>query len=71
MISSLLSNIAEQLSEEIHKNKCKYRHDNNKYKDWECYLGYTNSEDDLLMFKCLNCDKNYQIGLINIKETIW
>ena len=45
--------------------KCKYRHDNNKYKDCECYLGHTNSEDDLLMFKYLNYDKNYQIGLIN------
>ena len=64
-MSSLLSNIAEQLSEEIHKIQCKYRHDNNKYKDCECYLGHTNSEDDLLMFKYLNCDKNYQIGLIN------
>ena len=64
-MSSLLSNTAEQLSEEIHKSKCKYRHDNNKYKDCKCYLGCTNSEDDLLMFKCLNCDKNYQIGLTN------
>ena len=44
-MSSLLSNLVNNLSEEIHKIKCKYGHDDKKretcrikYKDCECFL---------------------------------
>ena len=28
------------------------------YKDWECCLGYINVKDDLLVDKCLYCNRN-------------
>ena len=50
-MESSLSNLVENLSEGIHKTKCKYRHDNKKskkyqikYKDSECYLEYLNTK---------------------------
>ena len=66
MVSSL-SNLVNKLSEGIHGIKCKYRHDNKKcetcgikYKCCDCFLGYTNFKDDLMEYKCLCCNKNYQ-----------
>ena len=45
-MASLLSNLADNLTQGIHKIKCKYRHDNKKceksrikYKDCEGHLG--------------------------------
>ena len=45
----------------------KYGHQDNKcgtcrikYKDFECCLEYTNVKDDLIEYKCLYCNKNYQ-----------
>ena len=66
-ITSLLSNIIDKLVEGIHKIKCKHRHDNKKcetcgiqYKSCECCLEYTNIKNDLIEYKCVFCNKNYQ-----------
>ena len=65
-MTSSLSNLANNLAEEIHKIKSKYRHNGKKcetfrikYKYCECFLGYTNFKDDLIEYKCLCCKKNY------------
>ena len=54
-MASSLSNLANNLSEGIHKIKCKYGHDNKKcetcrikYKNCECFLEYENFKDDLI-----------------------
>ena len=31
-----------------------------KYKYCDCFLEYTNCKDDLIEYKCLCCNKNYQ-----------
>ena len=61
MVSSL-SNLVNNLSEEIHRINCKYGHDDKKcetcrikFKYCECFLGYTNFKDDLIEHKCLLC----------------
>ena len=63
-VSCSLSDLVENFSEGIHKIKCKYWHDNKKseikYKDCECYLEYTNVKDELLIYRCLCCNGNYQ-----------
>ena len=55
------------LKEFTYKIKCKYEHDNKKcekygikHKNCECFLEYTNFKDDLIEYKCLCCNKNYQ-----------
>ena len=62
-----LSNLANNLSEGIHKFKCKYGHDDkkcetcrNKYKYCNCFLEYPNFKDYLIEYKGLCCNKNYQ-----------
>ena len=52
-MASSLSNLAINLSEGIHKIKCKYRHHDKKcktcgitYEICNCFLEYTNFEDD-------------------------
>ena len=66
-MGSLLSNLVNSLSEGIHRIKCKFRHDDKKYeicgikyKYCDCFLVYTNFKDDLMEYKCLCCNKNYQ-----------
>ena len=66
MASSSLD-LVDNLANGIHKIKCKYRHDNKKcekceikFKDCECYLEYANVKDDLSIYKCLCCNRNYQ-----------
>ena len=61
------SNLFENLSEEVHKMKFKYAHDDKKcetcrikYKDCECCLEYTSVKDDLIEYKCLFFNKNYK-----------
>ena len=64
-MASSLSNLANNLSEGIHRIKCKFGHD-----DKNCVrhvelniatvLEYTNLEDVLIECKCLCCNKNYQ-----------
>ena len=45
-----LSNLADNLTEEIRKIKCK---------DYDCFLEYENVKDNLIEYKCLTCNKNY------------
>ena len=66
-MASSLSNLVNNHSEEIHRIKCKFGHDDKKcetcgikYKYCDCFLEYTNFKDDLIEYKCLCCKKNYQ-----------
>ena len=63
-MASSLSNLVNNLSEGIHKIKCKYGHDDKKcetcrieYNYCHCFLEYTNFKDDLIEYKCLCCKK--------------
>ena len=62
-----LSNLVDNVAEGIHKIKCKCGYDNKKcetcgikYRDCECCLKYTNVKDDLILYNCLCCSRNYQ-----------
>ena len=62
-----MSNLFDDLAEGIHKDKSKYKHDHEKcetclirYKDCKSCLEYTSVKDDLIRYKCLCCNKNYQ-----------
>ena len=66
-MASSLSNLANNLSEGIHKIKCKYKHNDKKcetcgitYEVCDCFLQYVYFEDDLIEYKFLCCTKNYQ-----------
>ena len=66
-LPSLLSNLVNNLSEGIHRIKCKFTHDDKKCetcriksKYCNCFLEYTSFKDDLIEYKCLCCNKNYQ-----------
>ena len=66
-MASTLSNLVNNISEGIHKIKCKYGHVDIKceickikYKYCDCFLEYTNSKDDLIECKCLYYNKSYQ-----------
>ena len=57
----------KNLAGRIYKIICKYEHDNKtfeacgiKYKNSECCLEYTNDKGDLILYKCLLCNKNFQ-----------
>ena len=71
IMTSSLSNLVNNLSEGIHRIKCKYRHDYKKcetsgikYKYCDCFLEHTNFKDDLIEYKCLFCcNKNYKHNL--------
>ena len=74
-MASSLSNIVNNLSEEIHRIKCKYGHDDKncetcevKYKYWDCFLEYTKFKDNLTEYKCLICNKNLQKKKIDDKS---
>ena len=63
----LLSNLVNNLSEGIHRSKCKFGHDDRKcetcgikYKYRDCFPENVNFKDDLIEHKCLYCNKNYQ-----------
>ena len=58
-MASLLSNFANNLSERIHRTKCKFRY-NDKNVKCDCFLEYINFKDDLTEGKYLCCNKNYQ-----------
>ena len=69
-IGSSSSNLFNNHSEGIHSIKCKFRHDDKncktcgiKYKHCHCFLQYENFKDDLIEYKCLCCNKNYQYKL--------
>ena len=62
-----LSNLVSNVSEGIHRIKCKFRcYDKKyetcgiKYKYYDCFLEYINLKDDLIEHKCLCCNKSYQ-----------
>ena len=66
-MASSLSNLVNNLSEGIQKIKCKFGHNDKKretcgikYKYCDCFLEYTNFKDDLIEYKCLYCNRNYQ-----------
>ena len=66
-MASSLSNVANELSEEIHRIKCKFGHNDKKceacgikYKYCDCFLEYTNFKDNLIEHKCLCSNNNYQ-----------
>ena len=66
-MASTLSNLVNNLSEGIIRIECKYGHDNKKneiyrikYKYCNCFLECTNFKDDLIEYKCLCYNKNYQ-----------
>ena len=71
-----LSNLVNNLSEGIHRIKCKFRRDEKKcetcgirYKRCDCFLEYTNFKDDSIEYKCLICNKNCVITFDeNLKE---
>ena len=61
------SNLANNLSEGIHKIKCKYGHNDKKFetcrikhKCFDCSLQYKEFKDDLTEYKCLCFNKIYQ-----------
>ena len=45
-----LSNVVVNLTEGVHKNKCK---------DFDCFLEYESMKDNLIIRKCLSCNKDY------------
>ena len=66
-MTSALSNLVNNLSEGLHRIKCKLVHGDKrcetcgiKYKHCDCFLEYTNFKDDLIEYKCLSCNKIYQ-----------
>ena len=70
-MSSSLSNLINNLAERIYKIKSKYGYDNKKretcgikIKYCRCFLEYLNFKDDLIEYKCLCRNKNYQKSLM-------
>ena len=66
-MASSLSNLVNNLSEGIHRIKCKFGHDDKKcetcgikYKYCDFFLEYTNFKNDLIEYKYLCCNKIYQ-----------
>ena len=66
-----LSDLANNLSEGIHKVNCKYEHHDKKCETCgstneicNCLFEYTNFKDDLIEYKCLYCKKK------NIKKSL-
>ena len=45
-----LSNLVDNLTEGIHKIRCKY---------CDCFLKYESMKDNFIRYKCLSCNKNY------------
>ena len=46
-MASLLSNLVDNLAEEVHKIKCK-----------DCFLEYESVKGNLIKYKCLSCYKD-------------
>ena len=66
-MASSYSNLVNNLSEGIHRIKCKIGHDNKTFTTWRleykycnCFLEYTNFKDDSIEYKCLRCNKSHQ-----------
>ena len=52
------SNLVNNLSEGLHRFKCKFGNDNEKYET--CLKNMKNLKDDLIEYKYLSCNKSYQ-----------
>ena len=59
-MASSLSNLVNNVSEGFHRIKCKFGNDDKQcetggieYKYCNCFLEYTNFNDDLIKYKCL------------------
>ena len=70
-MASSLTNLVNNLSEGIHRIKCKFGHDDEKcetcgikYKYCDCFLKYTKFKDDLMEYKCLCCTKIINTSLM-------
>ena len=66
-MANSLSSLADNLDEEGYKINCKYIYGSKKCeicrikcKNCECCLEYLNLRDDLMLYKCLCCNRNYQ-----------
>ena len=66
-MATLLSNLANNFLGKIYKIKVKFEHYDKKcenfritYEVCNCFLEYTNFENDLIEHKYLCCNKNYQ-----------
>ena len=73
-MENLLSNLFDDLAEGIHRIKYKNGNDNKKFKtcgikyqDCDSCLEYINVKDDLIEYKCLCCNINYQYWLGKIQ----
>ena len=69
-----MADLVNDLAERFDQNKCRYRHGNKKceacgikHKFSECCLEYTNVKTNLIEYKCLYCNKNYQKSLIKFQ----
>ena len=49
-MASLISNLAINLAEEIHKTNCK---------DCDCFLEFERVKDNLIKYKCTSSDEDY------------
>ena len=49
-MTTLLSNLVDNVTERIHKIKCK---------DCDCFLKYESIKDNLIQYKCLSCKKDF------------
>ena len=49
-MATSLSNLVDNLTEVIHKIKCK---------DSDCFLEYESAKDNLVKYKCLSCNKDH------------
>ena len=70
-MASSLTNLVNNLSEGIHRIKCKFGHDDEKcetcgikYKYCDCFLKYTKFKDDLMDYNCLCCTKIINTSLM-------
>ena len=66
-MTNTLRNLVNNPSAGIHRIKCKHGHDDKKcetcgikYTYCDCFLEYKNFKDDLIEYKCLFFNKNYQ-----------
>ena len=66
-MASSLSNLVNNLSKGIHRIKCKFEQNYKtcetwgiRYKYCNCFPEYTNFKGDIIEYKCLCCNKNYE-----------
>ena len=67
-MANSLPSLVKSLSEGIQRVKFKYRHDDRKcqtcrikYRHYDCFFEYAKIKDDLIEYKFLICNRNFQI----------